>query len=62
MTVHANPDDGGLGGTPASVKGGSAGPRLACCNIQTVNRRGFKEIKFSDYLDKKEPESEDADG
>ncbi|XP_046563195.1 superoxide dismutase [Cu-Zn], chloroplastic-like [Haliotis rubra] len=33
IVIHAHKDDLGLGGVPASLKTGNAGPRLACCPI-----------------------------
>ncbi|KAK3102061.1 hypothetical protein FSP39_008478, partial [Pinctada imbricata] len=33
ITIHEGEDDMGLSGLPASIRGGNAGPKVACCVI-----------------------------
>ena len=35
LQIHRDEDDLGLGGVPASVTTGNAGPRIACCVINS---------------------------
>ena len=50
MTVHEFVDDLGLAGTPGSIKGGSAGPRLACCNIVEITKEEYESIDPMDFI------------
>jgi len=44
MTIHLLPDDEGLGGDEGSRKGGNAGERIACCNIELSNSKRYNRI------------------
>ena len=59
MTVHELPDDFGRAGTEASEKGGSAGPRLACCNLRLVTKAEYRSLFFEDYYDVEDEYDED---
>jgi len=44
MTIHLLPDDEGLVDSEASRKGGSAGERIACCNIELSSSRRYNRV------------------
>ena len=44
MTIHLLVDDEGLVDSDASRKGGSAGERIACCNIELSNSKRYNRI------------------
>lgn len=58
MTVHELIDDLGLAGTPGSIKGGSAGPRLACCNITTITKEEYEDLDPLEFIDSDSDSSE----
>ena len=68
MTIHLLPDDEGLVDSEASRKGGSAGERIACCNIELSSSRRYNRIwedleeLLEDELEGGDEESEDNSG
>ena len=44
IVIHYGVDDEGLGGNEASRKGGDAGERITCCNIELTNSKRYNRI------------------
>ena len=72
MTIHLLQDDEGLVDSEGSRKGGSAGERIACCNIELSNSKRYNriwedleelvedEMKMDDESEKTEKEPKSA--
>lgn len=48
IAVHYGPDDMGLGGNAGSIKGGNAGPKVACCIIARADPAHHQHHSHSD--------------
>jgi len=61
MTIHKLVDDEGLVDSDASRKGGSAGERIACCNIELSNSKRYNRIweDLEELIEDELEESED---